>query len=111
VSVTEWDRKREDDWFRRNEQRLIETARAAREKREQERAGLEREDERRRLRELHFMRCPKCGHEMRESQLDGITVDQCSFCEGLYFDAGELSELFLKREEDRKGLLRTLLGL
>jgi hypothetical protein len=105
------DRGREDEWFRRNEEKLIEAARLARAKREKERAEQESAEQRTRLRELHFMKCPKCGHDMREEDLDGIEVDRCSFCEGVYCDAGELDQLFLKRDEERKGLLRRLLKL
>jgi uncharacterized protein len=109
--VSETDRKREDDWFRRNEEKLIAAARVAREKREHERAAREKDDERARLKELHYMCCPKCGHGMTETTLEGVVVDQCSFCEGLYFDAGEIGQLLLQREEDRKGFLRRILGL
>jgi hypothetical protein len=109
--VVETDRRREDDWFRRNEEKLLEKARLAREKREIERAAHEKGEERQRLKDLHFMRCPKCGHAMNETTLEEILVDQCGFCEGLYFDAGELGQLLLKRDEDRKGFLRRILGL
>jgi hypothetical protein len=104
------DRTREDEWFLKNEKELIAAARKAREKREQERAAREQTEERHRLRELHFMRCPKCGHELREETLEGIVVDKCSFCEGVYFDAGELDQFFLKRDAERSGLLKRLIG-
>lgn len=107
----ETDRSREDEWFLKNERELIEAARLAREKRERERAESEREEERRRLREQHFMKCPKCGHDLREQVLSDVTIDACTFCEGVFFDAGELDTLFLKREDERKGVLRKLLRL
>jgi len=109
--LVEQDKAREDDWFRKNEQELIEAARLAREKREKERAAREKEDERRRLKELHHMKCPKCGHDMTEKDFEGLEVDVCTFCEGIYFDAGELDKLFLKRDSDRKGFLGRLLKL
>jgi hypothetical protein len=40
VCVSESDRRREDDWFLRNEGKLLASARLAREKREQERRGF-----------------------------------------------------------------------
>src|SRR5918996_309843 len=52
------DHKREDDWFRANEKKLIEEARLARERREKERAQKEAASEIERLRQLHFMKCP-----------------------------------------------------
>jgi uncharacterized protein len=107
----EEDRRREDDWFRQNEKQLLEAARVAREKREKERAALEKTGELSRLKALHFMRCPKCGHQMVEESLEGIGVDRCSFCEGIYFDANELDQLFTKKQEERKNFLRRLLKI
>lgn len=48
------------------------------------------ESERARLKELHFMRCPKCGMELIAVDYKGIEVDKCSECEGVWLDAGEL---------------------
>ena len=109
--MDEGDRKREDEWFLRNEQELIVAARVAREKREKERAERERAEELKRLRDLHFMKCPKCGHDMAQEDLEGVSVDRCSFCEGLYLDAGELDRLVLKKDDDRNGFLRRLIKL
>ena len=107
----EQDRKREDEWFLSNERELLEKARVEREKREKERAAKTAEADRKRLREQHFMRCPKCGHQMIEELLEGITIDRCSFCEGIYFDARELDQLFTAKQEDRKNFLRRLLKI
>jgi ribosomal protein L32 len=104
-------RKREDDWFKKNEEQLITAAREAREKREKERAQLEAAAEREQLKKAHFMKCPKCGHDLKEENVSGVNLDRCTFCEGIYLDAGELEALFLKREDDRKGLLKRLIGL
>ena len=105
------DRRREDEWFRQNEKQLLESARVARQKREQERAAREKTNELQRLKALHFMRCPKCGHAMQEEELEGVKVDRCSFCEGVYFDAGELDLVLMKKEEDRKGFFRKLVRI
>lgn len=104
-------RKREDDWFHKNEEQLIEAARVAREKREKERAQQEQAAERERLKATHFMKCPKCGHDLVEEPVAEVTVDRCGFCEGIFLDAGELERIFLKREDDRKGFLTRLLKL
>jgi Zn-finger nucleic acid-binding protein len=38
--------------------------------------------------------CPKCHPEpMREETFEGVTVDRCKVCKGLYLDAGELDAL------------------
>jgi len=109
--VVEHERKREDEWFRANEAKLLEEARIAREKREKEREAQTAASERARLREAHFMRCPKCGHEMKEETLESVKIDRCTMCEGIFFDAGELEQIFLKRDEDRRGFFRKLVKI
>ena len=49
------------------------------------------EAERQRVRELHFMHCPKCGSEMHEVRYRGMSVDVCFSCKGMFLDEGELS--------------------
>jgi Zn-finger nucleic acid-binding protein len=39
------------------------------------------------------MTCPKCGGEMRSYERNGVTVDQCGDCRGLFLDRGELEHL------------------
>jgi acetyl-CoA carboxylase beta subunit len=105
-------RKREDDWFRQHEKKLLEEARKAREKRETERRARETEEELARLKKLHWMKCPKCGHELKAQELEGIEVDRCTFCEGFFVDAGELEQLFLMKEQARRqSFMRRLLGI
>ena len=108
--MEETDRRREDQWFRENAQRLIGEGRLARERRTRERAERERAEEGQRLKELHFMKCPKCGHGMKEEDLDGVKVDRCGFCEGIYLDPGELEQVFARRDQDRS-LFRKLLRI
>jgi hypothetical protein len=50
-------------------------------------------DQRARVKELHFMCCPKCGHSMVEVELEGVKVDKCTCCNGIYFDDGELEQI------------------
>ena len=51
------------------------------------------ESEKKKLKELHFMRCPKCGMELLEIDYKSIKVDKCSGCEGIWLDAGELETI------------------
>ncbi len=54
--------------------------------------------------------CPKCGGAMRTYERNGVTVDQCSECRGLFLDRGELERLMdaegsyyeERREEPRR---------
>ncbi len=55
-----------------------------------ERAARLAAEERGRLRELHFMRCPKCGMELAEISFRGVQVDRCTGCGGVWLDPGEL---------------------
>lgn len=51
------------------------------------------------LKELHWMHCPKCGHELLTISLHGVEVDRCASCNGLWLDAGELEQV-MEREGD-----------
>ena len=57
-------------------------------KKEQASAG-----ERQKLRELHFMKCPKCGMDLIEIDFKGMKIDECSSCRGMWLDAGEFDAL------------------
>jgi uncharacterized protein len=37
--------------------------------------------------------CPKCGGAMRSYERNGVTVDQCTECRGIFLDRGELDRL------------------
>ena len=110
--MDERSRRREDDWFLQNEKKLLEDSRKAREKREAERRARETEEQRDKLRRLHWMKCPKCGHDLKTEALEGVEVDRCSFCEGFFVDAGEFDQLFLKKGVgQRQSFMRRLLGI
>jgi hypothetical protein len=64
-------------------------------------------EERERNRRLHFMRCPKCGAQLEEIVYEGIRLDKCPTCEGVWLDNGELE--LLRTKED--GFVGRLLGI
>ena len=37
--------------------------------------------------------CPKCTSDMRSYERNGVTVDQCTACKGIFLDRGELDRL------------------
>jgi uncharacterized protein len=39
------------------------------------------------------LNCPKCTAPMRAYERNGITVDQCTGCRGVFLDRGELEHL------------------
>lgn len=63
--------------------------------------------EKKRLKELHFMRCPKCGMQLVEVDYRTLKLDRCTACDGVWLDAGEL-EAATKLE---KSVLSRFLGL
>jgi uncharacterized protein len=72
---------------------------------EEERRKLETE-ERKRLRDLHCMRCPKCGAELVAIAYRGIELDKCTACQGVWLDCGELEQLGVTESSLLGGLLR-----
>ncbi len=66
------------------------------------------EEECRRLKELHWMRCPKCGMELEEVEFHGVMVDTCFNCGGMFFDKGEVDKIL---DADDPGLLNRLKGV
>jgi len=51
------------------------------------------EDEKKKLRELHYMRCPKCGMKLSTVLVNRVEVDKCFSCGGIYLDDGELEKI------------------
>jgi tRNA G37 N-methylase Trm5 len=50
-------------------------------------------EEKRKLKEKHWMHCPKCGMSMKTININKVEIDKCFSCGGLYFDAGELEKV------------------
>lgn len=106
------DRSAEAIWAKKVEQEQIEKIRAEREARIREHEKHEAAEKRRQLKEAHWMCCPKCGHPMEEKDLSSIKVDICSFCEGIFFDRGELEELLIsEKAQGRRNFFSRLLKL
>lgn len=105
-------RRSEDDWFRANEKKLLEEARRAREAREADRKAHEDKSERERLKALHYLKCPKCGHDMKVETFQGVEIERCTSCEGFFMDAGEIEQLYLTKDQSKRiGFLKSLLGI
>ena len=54
-------------------------------------------------------RCPKCGGSLYEATYEGIAIDVCNKCTGVWLDAGELAQIAIKDEES-KGWFGKLFG-
>ncbi|MDD5222512.1 MAG: zf-TFIIB domain-containing protein [bacterium] len=64
-----------------------------RKKAEEEKQNKLAADEKKHLKSLHYMRCPKCGMQLVEIDFQGIKIDKCTNCSGSWFDAGEVEDL------------------
>ena len=101
----------ENNWFKQNEIVMLEQAARQRERRIQEEAAKHEQEELDRLRTAHWMKCPKCGHDMETVILEGIDVENCTFCKGVYFDRSEIESLLFRRTPQRFNFYRKFFGL
>ena len=90
---------KEEEYFYRKNQELLAKKRAELDAQRQAQESAQ-------LKELHWMRCPKCGQQMSDEELAGIKVDRCGSCGGIFLDAGELD--LLLRAEGQAGFLASL---
>jgi uncharacterized protein len=59
------------------------------------------------LKDLHWMRCPKCGLQMHEVKFRGVDVDVCFSCNGVFLDQGELEQL---QKPESHGVMAAILN-
>jgi hypothetical protein len=78
--------EREEEYFARMEFERLQ-------KIEEEKHKKLAQEQRTQLRDLHHMRCPKCGMELIEIDYKGIKIDRCSECVGVWLDAGEMESV------------------
>ena len=82
---------KEDEYFYNKDQEIIGRLREAANTRKKE------------LEEKHkgqpyWMKCPKCGSDLKEEAFeDVVKIDTCSECGGQFFDRGELDLLLKSR--------------
>ena len=62
------------------------------------------EADKKRLKELHWMHCPKCGQQLTTELYASVEIDVCPSCKGLWLDATELNTIV--ESEKRTGLLK-----
>ena len=48
--------------------------------------------------------CPHCGESLITFELEGIEIDQCQKCGGVWLDAGEIDEILERAGRDPKDL-------
>ncbi len=72
--------KNEDEFFAKEDAERL---------KEQRRRAVEAADEA--MRQQHFMKCPKDGHDLVNEAFHGVTVDRCPHCHGIFLDAAEIA--------------------
>jgi hypothetical protein len=71
----------ENEYFRRQEQELIEKMRA--------KLASEGKD-------ASHRDCPKCDGKLVETDYENVKIDVCNQCHGVWLDAGELAQIMHK---------------
>ena len=95
MPIEEKPSRNEDEYFVKQDAERIKEMRA---RLDADRAKQERTS--------HFMKCPKCGADLREVEHHHVKVDECTECGGIWFDKGELE--LLERTISGGGLNRVV---
>lgn len=90
----------EDEYFVKQDAELIKQQRAIL---DAQRASAERQS--------HFMKCPKCGHDLVETDFHHIKIDRCPECHGVWFDAGEVELMEHLDQSKLRSFVRSMFGL
>ncbi len=61
-------------------------------------------------RKAHYMKCPKCGADLKEVEHHHIKVDRCTECNGVWLDAGEIELLEQSNAGGGPGFFGSLFG-
>jgi ribosomal protein L37AE/L43A len=81
MATNKWDERKkamEDEYFVKKERELLEKMRAKQAAETKAAAS---------------MKCPKCGQPLKERSFQKIVIDQCTGCNGIWLDAGELEQV------------------
>jgi hypothetical protein len=101
-AMTEKPSRLEDEYFAREDAEKLYRLHQERRKNED---AKKREEEK----QLHWMKCPKCGYGLEHIQLRNHTVDKCFSCGAVVLDAGELEGIAGKEHGD--GFLHSFMNL
>lgn len=83
--ANKWDERKkaqEDEYFVKRERELLEKMRAKQEAETAKTAAT-----------ASSMKCPKCGEPLKERSFQKVVIDQCTGCNGIWLDAGELEQV------------------
>lgn len=60
------------------------------------------------LKEICYLKCPKCAGDLAEILFRGVKIDKCSDCAGVWLDDGELEKLAGSEDSN---IVRDFLGM
>lgn len=83
IELDERGRALENEYFRQKEKELLDKMKAKIDGGEAKNAELQ---------------CPRCDGTLYETTYEGITIDVCNHCTGVWLDAGELAQVAAKDE-------------
>lgn len=89
----------EEKWFFEQEQKRMAEARTVA---DAQKAAQDREARQ----QLHHMKCPKCGDDLTTVDYEGVQIDRCGACSGIWLDAGELEQLTAEQSTGLFGFLK-----
>ena len=85
IELDDRGRALENEYFRRQEQELVEKMKAK----------LKAENA-----EVGELNCPKCDGKLVETNYENIKIDVCNNCTGVWLDAGELAQIVNKDTDE-----------
>jgi hypothetical protein len=99
MSTDEKPSRNEHEYFVRRDAELMQERRA---RLDEERSRMERGS--------HLNKCPRCGVDLEERDHNGVKIDQCGTCGGMWLDKGEL-EIIEEIDHHTPGFMHNLIGL
>jgi hypothetical protein len=95
--ANKWDERKkaqEDEYFIKKERELLAKLKAKQES-----------DAKASTQQSYYMKCPKCGEALKERTFQKVVIDQCTACNGIWLDAGELEQVAGKENDSWLGKL------
>ncbi len=92
---------REDEYFLKMD---MEKCNKIRQELDQSRA----EELQKKQKQVHWMKCPKCGSDLEEINYQSVMIDRCNGCKGIWLDSGELELLTEGQAQFTKGFFNKL---
>jgi len=94
--------EQEEEYFKQKELELLK-------KFEMEREAYKAAEEETKRKRLHYMKCPKCYGNLIEETYQGVNIDRCEECGGVWLDSGELERLSRHQESAVSQFFKSLM--